>query len=225
MRPNRKENREYHFTLDGWTEKWYLDHLKRLVNVDPQAKYNVIIKSEVGILPYKYAKKLSAVSKREVTHWLDYESSSHEHTRRFQTALDSLKEANGINGKQINYRMGYSNLTFELWMVLHKINCNGFVNDRAHYLRYINSAFDEKFLELRTYKEERNFKRVLNKVTLDDVRRALDRAKTIMQRNADAGHRPIQYKGFSYYFNNPSLSIHESVEKILIESGVSKSLS
>lgn len=40
-------------------------------------------------------------------------------------------------------------------------------------------------------------------------------AKTIMKRNKNNGYKKQQYKGYSYYRENPSLKIHEVIEKIL----------
>ncbi|NHN35534.1 RloB domain-containing protein [Paenibacillus agricola] len=123
-------------------------------------------------------------------------------------------------GKQIKYHLGYSNLTFELWMVLHKEDCNAHVEHRSLYLRNINSAFDEDFTELKTYKQEGNFKRILRKLTLNDVKEAIRRANRIMQRHEENGVRPHEYRGFKYIRENPSLTVHESVAMILQDCGL-----
>lgn len=81
----------------------------------------------------------------------------------------------------------------------------------------LNKAYGENFENLDQYKHENNFKRVLKKLSLEQVRDAVQRAKLIMQRNANAGLVPHHYKGYKYYKENPSLSIWEIVEKILNE--------
>ena len=111
----------------------------------------------------------------------------------------------------------YSNLTFELWMILHKKDCNSPFSDRSQYLAPINSAYNEKFNSLKSYKEERNFKRCLSKLSLSDVNDAVKRAKKITQNNKEIGNPQKSYKGFRYYQDNPSLSIWEIVEEILTE--------
>lgn len=35
----RKENRTYYFSVEGETEKWYLDWLQSAINAEPVAKY------------------------------------------------------------------------------------------------------------------------------------------------------------------------------------------
>lgn len=47
-------------------------------------------------------------------------------------------------GKDIKYENGYSNLTFELWILLHKTDCNGCTSERKNYLEKINKTFNKK---------------------------------------------------------------------------------
>lgn len=129
--------------------------------------------------------------------------------------LSQLKEAR--EQKSIEYRLGYTNLTFELWMILHKKDCNASLTDKSKYLAPINSAYNEEFNSLKSYKEERHFKRCLSKLSLSDVKEAVRRAKKITQNNKELGNPMKSYKGFKYYQNNPSLSIWEIVDEILIE--------
>ncbi|MNC09646.1 hypothetical protein D3C81_215440 [compost metagenome] len=220
MAPNRKENKQYFYTVEGETEKWYLDWLEDEINANPAVNIKVTIKSKVEKNPLKYAKSIPIITKVEITHLFDYESHEPIHVKQFIETLDLLKEANSIKGKQIKYILGYSNLTFELWIALHKNDFNAHTEHRSHYLRHINSAFDERFTELSTYKEEDTFKRMLRKLTLDDVKAAVRRAKGIMQRNAENGLQELQYRGFKYFKDNPSLTIHESVERILRDCGL-----
>lgn len=65
------------------------------------------------------------------------------------------------------------------------------------------------------YKEETNFKRCLKKLTLADVRDAIRRAQAIMAQNQADGKRELEYGGFRYYPDNPSLTVQDAVEEIL----------
>lgn len=105
-------------------------------------------------------------------------------------------------------------------MILHKRDCNAALTHRRQYLQWVNSAFEENFAELSDYKEEANFKRVLRKISLDDVRTAIARANSIMRRNEEAGLTLHEYKGYRYYKENPSLLVHKSIEKILQDCGL-----
>jgi len=211
----RKLTKKYYFSVEGETEQWYLQWLQNKINSDPDTQYTVKLICPIQKDPLKQAKGLVVLGKTEITHVFDNESEEETHVQRFTTMLDRMKEAQSV-GKDITYHLGYSNFSFELWIVLHKIDCNGPLAHRRQYLAPINRAYMENFENLDQYKHEDNFKRVLGKLELGDVRVAIRRAKTIMQNNQANGLVLQQYKGYRYYKENPSLSIWESNEKILI---------
>lgn len=212
----RKENRTYYFSVEGETEQWYLEWLQRMINANPAARYTVKLDSKIQKDPLARAKQLTIVGKTEVTHIFDYESEDPVHVQQFKTTLDRMKAAQN-SGKDIKYQLGYSNFTFELWIIVHKADCNGMLTHRRQYLILFNRAYDQQFESLDQYKHEDNFKCILGQLTLDNVRKAIQRSKTIMQRNQEAGYILQQYKRYKYYKENPALSIWESIEKILRE--------
>lgn len=212
----RKENRTYYFSVEGETEQWYLEWLQRIINAEPNAKYTVKLDSKIQKDPLSRAKRITIVGKTEITHIFDYESDEEIHVKQFKTTLERMKDAQNI-GKNIKYHIGYSNFTFELWMILHKADCNGSLMHRRQYLMPLNRAYGENFENLDQYKHENNFKRVLSKLTLDNVRQAIRRAKVIMRKNEEMGYRLQEYKGYRYYKENPSLSLWEQIERILTD--------
>jgi hypothetical protein len=216
---NRKLNNHYYFSVEGETEKWYLERLKELINNAQTATHTASFDCKVEKDPIKRTKQLNILKETVVTHWFDRESNNAPHPAEFIRTLDALKKSSTIK-KYIKYKLGYSNFTFELWMVLHKANCNASLAHRRLYLAPINSAFGENFATLDQYKAEANFKRVLRSITLVDVRTAVDRAKSIMQRNQAVGLTLHDHKGYKFYTDNPSLTIHESVENILKDCGL-----
>lgn len=213
-----KENRKYYFTVEGETERWYLQWLQHKINTEPTANYTVSLDCPIQKDPVKRAKSLIVTRKTDITHVFDYESNDDVHTEQFKMTLDRMKQAQ-LLGKQIKYFNGYSNFAFELWLVLHKIDCNGLLSHRRQYITYINSAYNEEFENFDQYKHEANFKRVLGKLSLDNVKDAIERSKKIMQRNQECGYILQQYKTFNYYRENPSLYIWEAIEKILRDCG------
>lgn len=58
---NRKENKKYWFTVEGETEKWYLDWLQDKIN-EEESLYQVSIKSIVLQNPKKFAKNVNSIS-------------------------------------------------------------------------------------------------------------------------------------------------------------------
>lgn len=187
---NRKPNKKYYFSVEGETEQWYLKWLQEIINDTEEAAYKVSIDCPVRKNPLKHAKSLDA--------------------------MDNMKKAQNL-GKQIIYKSGYSNFTFDLWLILHMTNCNGAYTHRKQYITAINRAYNENFQDMDEFKKEDNFKRCLKKLQLSNVIDAVNRAKTIMQKNKDNGYALHQYKGYKYYKENPSLTAWEAIEKILLD--------
>lgn len=212
----RKENRTYYFSVEGETEQWYLEWLQRMINAEPNAKYTVKFDSKIQKDPLSRVKRMTIVGKTEITHIFDYESEEEIHAKQFKTVLERMKNAQNT-GKSIKYYLGYSNFTFELWIILHRMDCNGSLMHRRQYLVPLNRAYGENFENLEQYKHENNFKRILSKLSLDHVRQAIRRSKAIMQKNAEMGYRMQEYKGYRYYKENPSLSLWEQIERILAD--------
>lgn len=215
---NKKLTRKYYFTVEGETEKWYLDWLQDVINKTEESKYNVSFDSIVEKNPLKRAKSLSNLGKITIWHLSDYESNEDVHTIQFVATMDNMKKAMNL-GKKITYKFGYSNFTFDLWIILHKANCNGPLAHRDLYIERINKAYDEHFESMDQYKEEDNFNKCLKKLKLSYVIEAVKRSKTIMKNNEE-NYRLKQYKGFSYYEENPSLAVWEIIEIILKDCGL-----
>lgn len=210
----RKLKQKYFFSVEGETEQWYLEWLNAEINKNDAAAYEVLFDIKIEKNPVKRVRGMTFINKTEIWHLSDYESDEDVHTEQFIETMDKMKEAQ--RNKQVKYFFGYSNLAFDLWIVLHKRNCNGPKSHRRQYLSDINRAYDEQFENMHQYKHEDNFKRCLSKLTLGDVKDAVQRAKNIMKTLKDNQAHPRQYKGFEYYTENPSLEIWRIVEKILI---------
>lgn len=75
----RKSKIQYYFSVDGETEKLYLEHLQKLINQCQEAKNTVkfIIKVQ---RPKEMVKSISQISKITISHIGDMESNSDEHT-------------------------------------------------------------------------------------------------------------------------------------------------
>lgn len=209
----RNENFTFYLSVEGETEKYYFEHLRDLINADPNAERTFVLKCRVEKDPMSYAKRINPLSVEHVAHVCDIESRDEYHVRKFKEVLEGLDEAKKERG--LNYKLGYSNYAFELWMVLHIRDCNSCLAHRSQYLKDINKAYGENFEKLDEYKREDDFKRCLKKITLEKVRAAVERAEKLMEKKAGSGLKEAQYKKFSYYEDNPALSIHKVVKEIL----------
>lgn len=55
----RKENRTYYFSVEGETEKWYLDWLQCQINANPNDRYTVKLDGKIQKDPLARAKGLT----------------------------------------------------------------------------------------------------------------------------------------------------------------------
>ena len=140
----RKQTLTYYFSVEGETEQWYLEWLEAQINANEHANYIVKFITKVQKDPVSFIKKLVVQKKTTIWHLSDIEGSSDEQIQTVHNTLGRLKEAKGL-GKSIIYRWGYSNLSFDLWMILHKQNCNAELNSADGYLSHINRAFETQF--------------------------------------------------------------------------------
>lgn len=136
------ETKKYVLTVEGETEYWYFLWLKDQINKVESRKYNVSIKPIVQQSPRSFYKGSNAKTTPEVMHICDVESTDKIHIDKFENILKEMKEAK--SQKNIKYWLGYSNFTFELWMILHKRDCFGSFNNRKQYLAHIQQCFKEK---------------------------------------------------------------------------------
>ena len=113
-------------------------------------------------------------------------------------------------------RVLYSNLNFDLWLVLHKEqymkkvqNNNDYV-DKVRKLYWLPSNAD--------IKKEANIQQILNQIELKDVKRAIKNANKIMDEKIEFDK--IYVKRNFYYFPNPSMNIHKFFEELFKEIGL-----
>lgn len=182
-----KQTKKYYFSVEGETEKWYLEWLMGQINQIPESRYKVSFDCSIEKNPYKYVKKKVFIGKTEIYHISDYESSEPVHEKQFKETMDNMKKAEQA-GKNVVYKFGYTNLTFDLWIILHKMNCNASYVHRKNYIEPLNRAFGTSFENMDEYKHENNFKRCLKQLDIVSVLEAISRAKEIMKRNEENGY-------------------------------------
>lgn len=216
----KRKSNKYYFSTEGKTEKWYLEHLQKLINDRNDIPYKVDFDPKVNKSILSRAKTITAIYDVKAFHLCDYESNDEEHVGQFEKIIKELNEVKNIN-KNINYQLGYSNFTFELWIILHKKCQMKSLTSRNQYLNGINKAYSEEFLTLDEYKEEKNLKRILSKITIEDVITAVkngDKIRDWNEKNAKENLR--NFMGFEYYTENPDLTIHKCIKEILLECGI-----
>lgn len=208
----------YYFSVEGETEKWYLRWLENTINSQvnriQNVKFNI---SEPGISPIKYVKTISLFTKIDLYHLCDYEGSTHQDTDRFEQIIEAMKMAE--RQKTVNYELCYSNLTFELWLILHKIKLNTMFDSKGYYLSHFNRAFATKYNSLKEMKKEKNFKKILDRLTFNDVIFAVENSCQIRESNKQ-NKRASKIGRHEYFKDNPDLTVHCVVGKIIERCGL-----
>jgi len=218
----KKESRQFNISVEGINcEKMYFEHLAKLINSSDRNTYNLKVDPR-KMSPMEYAKRNAhkPMEKRKgnkripYIHIQDIEDYYDEFQRtKFYGMIDEMRTAEGEFG--IIYELGYSNYTFELWMLLHVTDMNHAVQDRHSYLAFVNRWFHRNYTSIDEFKSHDEFQDILNEfVTLDSIRLAIRRAEIIVQNNAEDKKTKERYKGVTFFRENPDVSVHEVVKMI-----------
>lgn len=228
MAKERKESRQFQISVEGINcEKMYFEHLAMLINASGSNRYNAKVICR-KISPQSFAKRNAHMAKEKrggksipYIHIQDIEDYNDDWQRRkFYALLDEIKDTEAEFG--IRYKLGYSNYTFELWMLLHVADMNYAVSDRYAYLKPINRYFHRNYATLDEFKSRDEFQGILNEfVTLDSIRNAVKRAEKIVFQNTNDCKAHENYRGFQFFRENPDVTVHEAVRIIFDVCGVS----
>ena len=139
---NRKIRKNYYFSIEGETEKWYFKWLENQINNNDNASFKVNFTVYVQKEPARAIKRITSVDKIEIVHVFDFEEPQNEEA--FKNTLSSMKKAAGIKRVK-KYYLGYSNYSFDLWIILHKSNMRIKRTHRSDYLSDINRNFNTHF--------------------------------------------------------------------------------
>lgn len=202
---NRKRCVTFHFSVEGETEAIYLEWLQGIINTANETSFSVRFDVKV-CPPISYVKSTTISQPTTICHLCDYESSGEEHRKRFMRLLDQMREAEKL-GKQVRYILGYCNFSFELWILMHVTNAQKSLSDRSCYLKELNKAFHVNFSSMKEFKKKRNLKNIFSKLSLENVRLAIERSQVLMKQKNEDLAKPEIYKKFDFYKENPSLSV------------------
>jgi len=212
-----KKRHQYFLSVEGHNEKWYFEHLRKLINASDEINFAVNFDIKIEKSPKSRMKAIKIPvfgnQKIEVFHIADYESNEDVHQEQFIKMLDELKE---INTRNSNYQfyLGYSNLAFELWLLLHKNYNFTQMLHRKHYIDPINRAYGTDFARMKENKHKEPFDKLLAQIDLNDVKMAIKNAEKIRPESQRNGNKIHEHKGFRYFKENPDLTINKCIERI-----------
>ncbi len=214
----KKTTNTFYVSVEGEnSERLYLDWLEKQINQSNAQKNVKFVKKPE--LPISFAKTfVRGFEEFPLFHICDYEGETKDDEFRFKKIIDDINTARKIKGKekkrQIKYNLCYTNLCFELWLILHKKKFNKPCNNKKDYLPEINELFGLNIKNFKEVKEKDNVEKILNQLTLNNVFDAIKNAKTLMKQCGEVNECK-EYSGFKYFPQQPSLNLHEFFELVL----------
>lgn len=207
-------------TCEGETEVLYFQRLKELVDIEPACLMKLGCKITVSKEPCSKAKLQTTLSTTKWYHILDKEGSSNADMVTFENNLKNFRKVKAIR-QNVKLYLGYSNVSFELWLIMHKSDERPHAYSSQDYLSKLKKLYNlPNIKNLEEFKKESNFKKVLQQITLDDIRRAIKNGKALEAENEAYGFQPRKIHGFEYYEENPSTNMHRILEDILKDVGI-----
>lgn len=195
----------YRCVVEGQQEKMYLDHIAGLVKDFP--KTVVTFNTSEGNA-YELTKSYIEYDSACL---FDYDFNKNE----FEQNLAICEKLNNKNkpGKRKNGRYvyhAYSNVCFDLWLLLHKKGFTRPVFKNDGYVDEIIAAYHlPKGSDIKNAKV---ISTILSQISLEDVKAAIKRADKIKQ-SKDCGDK--RHVNSIVYYSNPDLSIHEFISKVI----------
>lgn len=189
---NKRQSVKIYMSVEGDNcERLYFKHIAKIINSSGRNEYDLKIEpKKMG--PYAFAKRFGHLpkggyrpkgKKKEqdlpFIHIQDIEDYyDQEQQKKFTTMIDEMRKVE--REFHLTYQLGYSNYTFELWLLLHVVDFTSPVPNRTSYLNPINRYFSRDFVSLNEFKEESEFQKILDEcITLDSVFQATERAKKL----------------------------------------------
>lgn len=199
---------------EGQQEKMYLRHVASLVKDFPRKviKFNIYIDA-----PYRLDKTYEDYDSVAL---FDYDFNKVEFERNIELCDRLNKKYSPTkrkNGRFIYH--AYSNVNFDLWLILHKEDFSSSVSRNDAYISHVRRIYGLD--DNQNIKAENAIKKILGQITLADVNDAIERAGNI-RRQKDVEDTIIV--GSTKIYSNPDFSIHEFLKIVLKDSGDLKCL-
>ncbi|MCW3488815.1 RloB family protein [Dethiobacter alkaliphilus] len=201
--------KNYLCICEGQQEKMYLEHVAGLLKEFPRKviKFNTYIDN-----PHRLTKTYEEYDSAAL---FDFDFNKVEFERNIEIC-DRLKREHQPTSRKKGRSIchAYSSANFDLWLILHKEDFNREVSRNDAYISDIRRIYE--LSSSCDIKSESVIKSILTKITLLDVKAAIQRAEKI--RN-DKLRTDANIVGTSEIYSNPDFSIHEFLKTVLEDSG------
>lgn len=206
----RRQRIVYKGACEGDQERLYLKHLMGLIQQCESRNYDVdfnFYHTEGGspLVVAKRASTIPAFDGQQIRVAIfDHDLKETD----FRYALDVCKKEKIFPA--------YSNLCFDLWLILHKTNFSGCVNHTGQYVPIIRQIYN--LPAEADIKKEAIISNILSQIQLADVHQAIRNAFETTRNNSKVGTPCFTDRSVEYY-PNPDLLIHQFIDKVLNETG------
>ena len=194
---------------EGQQERMDFDHLAKLIKDFPKkvVKFNTFIDS-----PHRLEKRYEEYDSAAI---FDYDFNETEFYRNIEICNQlnkKLKPTKRNSGRHIYH--AYSNVNFDLWLILHKQDYNKRVSKNDAYINDVRRVYGLKRAD--DIKSEDVINKILGQITLKDVKEAIKRAENIRIIKEESDSKNIFN---TLIYENPDFSIHEFLRFVLEDSG------
>ena len=207
---HKHQKRQYLCACEGQQEELYLKHLGRLINELPGRK----IKFVTVIHPPRYLEKVNV--SYDCVALFDHDSND----KTFQaniTICDKLNKKEMRKSKIDRRRIwhAYSNLNFDLWLILHKEDFSRCVYGNDQYADDVRRIYG--LAPTDNIKSKDTLANILNCITLENIESAISRANALIEQKLEGDKKIISS---SICCENPDLSIHRFIRAVIDESKI-----
>lgn len=210
-RQKRKFEHQIYAYYEGEQEYEYFKHISELINSQPSNK----IKRKLKIIPKNCGggdprtPVLTAIKTCSLIKipMVIFDNDNKEN--QFEEALDLATKS--------KFDIGYSNINFDYFLALHKLNENKIVfteyTKNNCYVDLVKKCYNLKDDD--DIKSSNTIKKIISQITLEDVFKAVHNCEVIDKRNKQTPYKSVRTPNANVYFKNPDIQIYKVVKKIL----------
>ena len=204
----------YYGVYEGLQEEKYLKHLQSLINQNKDAvkRVNFRFSSSNGGGPLyivqrslksaTFANQKELIKNQKIVAIFDFDFK--------QDFIEALQY-----GEKHSIVLGYSNVNFDLWLLLHKKNFQKKITKTNGYEKELRRVYHLE--NGHNIKTEENIEKILSQITLEDVKMAITNAKKIEKFHVETKD---YISSLTNHYEQPYIKLYEFIETVLKDVGL-----
>jgi len=196
----------YFCVCEGQQEEMYLKRVAFLLKKFPQ---RVITFNTTRGLPGKLKKNYTDYDNAAL---FDYDFKDAKFRQNIELCQQLHQKSRRNNGKNIFH--AYSNVNFDVWLILHKEDFTRPVTSNDAYIADVRRFYGLN--QEASIKEKATLEKILRQITLANIRDAIRRAEQIRSRKLESDCFKV---GTVTCYSNPDFSLHGFLKTVLEDCG------